>query len=164
MAKKKASELKYPSLWRRVEPTVLYNVLLSAIFFPLFLVFYDLDKVAFELDFFLMWGVGRLRWQLITTTLCFFFFLRQIFKDLNLIILTVQAAQHDGDVILFGGHKRLFDGIEGVGKTLNVTNDAVLLACDKNEKLRFEYYLNKPFENELKEDKHYKVLCESYKF
>ena len=161
---KKNTALKYPSIWKRVQPTVIYNVILSAIWFPLFLTFYNLDKVAFELDFFLMYGVDHLRWQFFTALICFFFFLRQIFKDLNLLIFTIQARNHDDDVIKFGGHKRVFDGIEGIGKTLNCTNDAVILACDKDEKMRFEYYLNKPFEKELQEDKDYKVLCDSVEF
>ena len=164
MSKKKNDELKFPSIWRRIKPTVIYNISLSAIWFPLFLIFYDLDKVAFELDFFLMYGFTYLRWQLLTTVLCFYFFLRQIFKDLNLIIYAIRAANHDSDVIMFGGHKRVFDGIEGVGKTLNATNDAVILACDKDEKMRFEYYLNKPFAEELANDKHYKALCDSYEY
>lgn len=164
MSKKKSDELKFPSVWKRILPTVIYNVFLSAIWIPLFPIFYDLDKVAFELDFFLMYGFTAIRIELFLTLGCFFLFLRQIFKDLNLIIFTIRAKKHDDDVILFGGHKRLYDGIEGVGKTLNATNDAVILACDKDEKMRFEYYLNKPFENELADDKHYKVLCESYKF
>lgn len=161
---KKTDELKFPSIWKRIKPTVIYNAILSAIWIPLFPIFYDLDKVAFELDFFLMFGVENFRWQLITTLFCFFFFLRQICKDLNLVIFAIRAAKHDDDVIMFGGHKRLFDGLEGVGKTLNATNDAVLLACDKDEKLRFEYYLKKPYEDNLKDDIHYKVLCESYEW
>ncbi|MBR0190295.1 MAG: hypothetical protein IJQ23_07945 [Clostridia bacterium] len=160
----KNTSLKYPSIWRRIQPTVIYNVILSAIFFPLYLVFYNLDIVAFELDYFLMYGFESFRLNLLGALFCFFFFLRQVCKDLNLIIFTIRAIKHDEDVILFGGHKRLFDGIEGIGKTLNSTNDAVLLACDKDEKLRFEYYLKKPFEKKLKDDKHYKVLCDSYKF
>ena len=156
--------LKYPSLWRRVQPTVIYNVVLSAIFFPLYLTFYNLDIVAFELDYFLMYGFESFRFNLLGALFCFGFFLRQICKDLNLIIFTIRAIKHDEDVIAFGGHKRLFDGIEGIGKTLNLTNDAVLLACDKDEKLRFEYYLKKPFEKKLKNDKYYKTLCDSYEF
>lgn len=164
MSKKQGDELKFPSIWKRIKPTIIYNVILSAIWIPLFLIFYDLDKVAYELDFFLMYGVYALRWQLLTTVLCFYFFLRQIFKDLNLIIFTIRARKHDDDVIMFGGHKRVFDGIEGVGKTLNATNDTVILACDKDEKMRFEYYLNKPFSAELANDKHYKALCDSYEY
>ena len=161
---KKTDELKFPSIWKRIQPTVIYNAILSAIWIPLFPIFYDLDTVAFELDYFLMYGVEDLRWQLFAVLLCFFFFLRQIVKDINLLIFTIRAKNHDDDVIMFGGHKRVFDGIEGVGKTLNATNDAVILACDKDEKMRFEYYLNKPFEEELKGDIHYKVLCDSYEY
>lgn len=162
--KKKTDELVFPSVWERIKPTVIYNAILSAIWFPLFLVFYNLDTVAYELDYFLMYGIYAFRWQLLTTVLCFYMFVRQIFKDINLIIYAIRAARHDDDVIMLGGHKRLFDGIEGVGKTLNATNDAILLACDKDEKMRFEYYLKKPYSDKLKDDKHYKVLCDSYEY
>lgn len=164
MSKKTAGDLKFPSVWKRIKPTVIYNLILSAIWFPLYLHYYTLDKVAYELDYFLMFGFYAFRWQLITTVICFILFLRQVFKDLNLLIFAIRAAKHDDDVIMFGGHKRLFDGIEGVGKTLNATNDAVLLACDKDEKMRFEYYLKKPYEKELKDDDDYKVLCDSYAY
>ena len=162
--KKPADELKFPSVWRRVRPTVIYNVIISAIVLPLFPLFYTIDDLAYELDYFMMYGLIAPRWQLVTCVLSGYLFVRQFFKDVNLLLFIIASKKHDEDVIAFGGHKRVFDGIEGVGKTLNATNDAVILACDKDEKMRFEYYLNYPFADDLKDDVHYKVLCDSYKF
>ena len=163
--KKKSSntwELKFPGVWARCKPTIIYNVILSVIWLPLFPVLYTLDDVAFELDYFFMYGFIYPRWQIFPVITTAFMFFRQIFKDLNVIRDCIKARNHDNDVIMFGGHKRMFDGLEGVGKTLNATNDAVLLACDKDEKMRFEYYLNLPFASELADDKHFNALRESY--
>ena len=52
MAREKENKLKKPSLFRRVWKIWLYNIILTAIFFGLFWGYYDLDTLAFELDFF----------------------------------------------------------------------------------------------------------------
>lgn len=162
--KKKDGELKFPSLLKRVFPTLLYNVILSALIFFLTFRFLTLDSIAYELDYFLMYGIFFLRWQIFHTVILSFLFLRQVCKDINFIIFTIMSAQHDKDVIAVGGYKRIYDGIEGVGKTLNVTNDAVLLACDKDEQMRFEYYIGKAMGKTPENSPEFKVLKQSFDF
>lgn len=162
--KKKDNSLKRPSLFKRLWKVWVYNLIWTAVFFSLFLCFYTLDDVAFELDWFMMYGLTKLRWQLITTSVTFWFFFRQIFKDLNLIKFSYLTSKHDVDVVKRGGCKRMYEGEEGLGKTINTAFDTLLVACQKDRAMRLAYYLKYPYAEELQNDVDFKVLKNSFDY
>ena len=77
-----------PSLYSRVWKIWLYNTIWTAVFFGLFWGLYGLDALAFELDYFMMWGFAKPRLQIVPVGLSFWFMFRQFFKVLNLIKFT----------------------------------------------------------------------------
>ena len=162
--KNKPLSLKKPTLYSRVWKIWLYNIIWSAVFFGLFLGFYTIDELCLELDHFLMWTFWDLRWQFVLIALSFWFFFRQIMKDLNLIRFTYLTHKHDKEIIEKGGYKRTYEGDEGTGKTTNVAYDTVMLACDKDQEMHLSYYLKLPFAEKLENDVDFKVLKESFEF
>ncbi len=161
---KKYKSLKKPSLFRRVWKIWLYNIIWSVIFFGLFLKNYTIDELCLEIDHFLMWSFYDLRWQFVVIGVSFWFFFRQIMKDINLIKFTILTAKHDKEIIEKGGYKRTYEGNEGTGKTTNVAYDTLMLACEKDRQMHLSYYLKLPFSEELKNDVDFKVLKESFDF
>ena len=164
--KEKSKRLKKPSILRRVWKVWLYNIIWTALFFWLFWGFYTLDDLCYELDYFLMEVevITDIRKELIAICLAFWFMFRQFMKDLNLIKYTYKAYKHDKEVVKIGGHKRIYEGPEGNGKTINVANDALLLACDADRRMRLQYYLKYPYKEQLKNDPDYKALVQSFNF
>lgn len=162
--KTKDNSLSKPTLFRRVWKVWLYNIIFTALFFWLFLGNYTIDDVAFELDYYFMYGFSDLRWQLFTVIIAFWFFFRQIFKLLNLVKFTVLTARHDNEVVEHGGHKRMYEGEEGLGKTINTANDTLLIACENDRSLRLAYYLKYPYSAALQNDPDFKILRESFEY
>lgn len=168
--KKKKEKLKtykplnYPSVFGRVWRLYVYNAVFTVLFFWLFWGNFTIDDLAFELDYFTLWGFTDFRMNLIYVSISFFFMMRQFFKDCNLIKFTILMHSHDKEVIEKGGNKRLYDGVEGSGKTMTNANDTLFIACKKDVAMRLAYYLKYPYKDELKDDKDYKVLCESFNF
>ena len=168
--KKKKEKLKtykplnYPSVFGRVWRLYVYNAVFTVLFFWLFWGNFTIDDLAFELDYFTLWGFTGFRMNLIYVSISFFFMMRQFFKDCNLIKFTILMHSHDKEVIEKGGNKRLYDGVEGSGKTMTNANDTLFIACKKDVAMRLAYYLKYPYKDELKDDKDYKVLCESFNF
>ncbi len=156
--------LVYPSVFGRVWRLYIYNSFFTALFFWAFWGNFTLDDLAFEIDYFTLWGFTEFRFNLIFVLITFFFMLRQFFKDCNLIKYTILMRQHDKDIIEHGGNKRLYDGVEGSGKTMTNANDTLFIACKKDVAMRLTYYLKYPHKEDLKDDKDYKVLCESFNF
>jgi hypothetical protein len=72
--------------------------------------------------------------------------------------------QHDKDIVEKGGFKRMYEGAEGLGKTMNTANETLFIACDKDRDLRLRYFLDYPFRETLKDNVDYKVLEESFEF
>lgn len=142
----------------------MYNAVFSVLFFWLFWGNFTIDDLAFELDYFTLWGFTDFRMNFIYVSISFFFMMRQFFKDCNLIKFTILMHAHDKEVIEKGGNKRLYDGVEGSGKTMTNANDTLFIACKKDVAMRLAYYLKYPYKDELKDDKDYKVLCESFNF
>ena len=153
-----------PSLYSRVWKIWLYNTIWTAIFFGLFWGLYGLDALAFELDYFMMWGLAKPRLQIVPVGLSFWFMFRHFFKLLNLIKFTYLTSKHDDDIILYGGCKRMYEGTEGVGKTLNTAYEALFLATAKDRAMRLAYYLKCPYSSMLKDDTDFKVLKESFEY
>lgn len=168
MLKKKNKQelitLEKPTIFRRLWKLYLYNIIVSAIVFYAFFGFWTLDDVAFELDYFMFYLFVDLRYQVFIAVLSFWLMFRQIFKLLNLIKYRRIMILSDVAVVVKKSYKRTRDGEEGAGKTLLQTHDSILVACDKNEKMNFEYFLKYPFREELKDDKNFKVLQESFEF
>lgn len=168
--KEKSSELFYPSIFRRCYKIWIYDLFWLALFGFIFLRFYTIDRVCYELDYFLMYGVEltphglKKLADLILPCLSFWYFFRSIMKTINLIRFTVLTSKHDKEITDEGGFKRLYDGPEGNGKTLNTANDLVFLACKKDKDMRLRYFLKCPFAEELKEDKDFVALKRSYEF
>ena len=163
--KDKPYELYAPTLGRRVWKVWLYNIFWSVILFVIWGKFFNLDSVAYELDSYFFLGVETfLRPQFYLTVLLSFFALRQVFKDINLIKFTYLTAKHDEDVVKVGGSKRLYEGVEGVGKTLNTANEILFIACAKERAMRLRYYLAHPFAEELSNDIDFKALKESFEY
>lgn len=168
--KQKSTELLYPSLLRRCYKIWVYDLFWLGLFSFIFLRFYTIDRVCYELDYFLMYGVEltphglKKLADLILPCLSFWYFFRSIMKTINLIRFTVLTSKHDKEITDEGGFKRLYDGPEGNGKTLNTANDLVFLACKKDRDMRLRYFLKCPFAEELKEDKDFAALKRSYEF
>lgn len=156
--------LAYPSVFGRVWRLYVYNAVFTALFFWAFWGNFTLDDLAYELDYFTLYGFAGFRLNFIAVLVAFFFMLRQFFKDCNLIKYTILMRQHDKDIIEHGGNKRLYDGVEGSGKTMTNANDTLFIACKKDVAMRLAYYLKYPYKEELKNDPDYKVLCESFNF
>lgn len=156
--------LEKPTIFRRLWKLYLYNIIVSAIVFYAFFGFWTLDDVAFELDYFMFYLFVDLRYQVFIAVLSFWLMFRQCFKLINLVIFTRKMIKHDNDVVINGGYKRVYDGKEGVGKTLNMTFNGLLIACDKDEAMRLRYFIARPFRDELKDDADFKVLEESFNY
>ena len=153
-----------PSLYSRVWKIWLYNIIWTAVFFGLFWGCFGLDALAFELDYFMIWGFTKPRLQIVPVGLSFWFMFRQFFKVLNLIKFTYLTSKHDDDIILYGGCKRMYEGTEGVGKTLNTAYETLFLATAKDRAMRLAYYLKCPYSSMLKDDIDFKVLKESFEY
>ena len=162
--KQKYRKLAYPSVFGRIWRLLVYNAIATAITFWLFWGNYTIDDLAAEIDYFTLWGFQDFRYELIFVCISFFLMFRQFFKDCNLLRFTILMVAHDREVTEKGGNKRLYDGVEGSGKTMTNANDTLFIACKKDVAMRLAYYLKYPFKEELKEDKDYKVLCESFNF
>ena len=156
--------LSPPSLIRRVWKIWGYSIICSIVCFGLFFSFFTIDDVAFEIDYFLAYSFLDLRPQFVLVMLTGWFALRQFFKDMNLIIFTKKTKEHDEEILKQGGYKRMYEGTEGMGKTLNIANDVVFLAAEKDRKMHLQYYLKYPFRCELGKDPDYKVLTENFHF
>ena len=162
--KKKENRLEKPTLFCRTWKTWIYTLFWLIGFTLLFWLNFTLDDVAFELDYFLMYGLKDFRIELLYTAVAFWFWFRSCFKFFNLIKFTYLSAQHEVDVVENGGSKRLYEAVEGTGKTLNLANDLLLLACDQDYKMRLKYYLKYPFREELKDDPDFNVLKDSFEY
>ena len=161
--KSKEKTLKRPSLFRRTWKIWLYNLIWTAVFFGIFLGFYSLDVLCYELDWFLMFGFEGFRLSLFGVAISFWYFFRQIFKDCNLIKYTYLTAKHDEEILSFG-YKRAYEGTEGTGKTLNTANDTLFVGCEKDYKMRLSYYKKYPFRDELVNDRDFRVLEDCYNY
>lgn len=155
--------LETPSVFRSTWKTLAYSLIWTAIFFPLFLCFYTIDDVAYELDYFTMYGFSRLGPLLLIST-AFWFFLRQSAKDLNFIRFYWGSCLHAENVVKQGGYKRAIDGDEGTGKTLNNAYDTLLIGAAKDRAMRLAYYLKAPYSDELRDDVDFNVLRESFEY
>lgn len=164
MKKRKYKSLKKPTLFRRVWKIWLYNTIWSVVFFGLFLGLYTIDELCLELDYFLAYTIFDLRWQFVLIATSFWFFFRQLMKDINLVRFTWMTHVHDKEIIKKGGYKRTYEGNEGTGKTTNVAYDTLMLACEKDKQMHLTYYLKLPFADKLEEDVDFKVLTESFEF
>lgn len=167
MAKRKKNNyymLSPPGLFQRVWKVWGYNIICSVVCFGLFFGFFTIDDVAFEIDYFLMWTFFDLRPEFIACVVLGWFAFRQFFKDINLIIFTKKTKEHDQQIIDEGGYKRMYEGTEGMGKTLNLANDLIFLAAEKDRKMHLQYYLKYPFRSELEKDPDFKVLTENFAF
>lgn len=162
--RKSYKPLTYPSIFGRVWRLYLYNAAFTALFFWLFWGNFTIDDLAYEIDYFTLWGFADLRLNLFLVCTSFFFMFRQFFKDVNLIRFTFLMRKHDKEVTESGGNKRLYDGVEGSGKTMTNANDTLFIACKKDVAMRLAYYLKYPYKDDLEDDKDYKVLCESFDF
>jgi len=160
----KENRLYKPSLFRRVWKIWAYNTFWSIIFFTLFWANYTIEELCWELDWFFLYGFEDFRIELLYIGVTFWFMFRQFMKDCNLIKFTYLTAKHDEEIIKKGGYKRIYEGPEGNGKTLNAANDLLYLACDQDYEMRLRYYLKCPFADELKDDVDFKILKESYEF
>lgn len=157
-------KLEKPSAFKRLWKLYLYNIIVSTVVYFGFFGFWTLDDVAFELDWFFFYTVFDFRWQLIPCVLSFVLMVRQSFKLINLFYYTHLMLKHDVEVVVDGGYKRVYDGKEGIGKTLNMTYNGLLIACDKDESMRLRYFLQYPFREQLKDDTDFKVLKESFEY
>ena len=158
-------ELKRPSLFRRVWKVWTYNIIVSTVVFYVWFKHFNLDSLAYELDSYFYLGFATfIRPRLYLTVLSAYFTLRQFFKIINLVRFTILTARHDEDVVKTGGSKRLYEGVEGVGKTLNTANEILYIACAKDRAMRLRYYLDHPFSDRLQDDPDFKVLKETFEY
>lgn len=155
--------LKTPSLLKSSSWTIGYNVILTAMLFPLFFTLYTLDDVARHLDNFTMFGLRVLSLDFFLCVSLFWFSFRQFFKDINFFRFYFLSGKHKEEVIKRGA-KTSYEGNEGTGKTLNVANDTLLHAEEKDRTMRLEYYKKLPFREKLiaEGDIDFKVLEESF--
>ncbi|MBR6502700.1 MAG: hypothetical protein IKT42_04595 [Clostridia bacterium] len=163
---KKDKPLKTPSLWQITKKTWIYNIFWGLLFIGLFFAFWTIDDVAFELDWFLMYGLERPRWQLLVVGFQSYLALRAFFKLCNCVRFSFLAKKHIDEVTDGSGYKKVYEGTEGTGKTFNATNDAFYMSFNASEGLRFRYFLKKPFSAELeaKNDVDWQALKQSYAF
>ncbi len=154
--------LQRPSLYKRVWKIWLYNTICTVLTFSLFFGFFTLYDVAYELDYFLLYGFTAFRIKFVLCGLTFYLVIRQFFKDCNLIKFTYLTHVHDAEIIEKGGYKRTYEGDEGTGKTMALGYDTLFLACHKDAEMRFKYYLCCPFKEELANDADFNVLKTSY--
>ena len=162
--KVKSNRLKAPSTFRRVWKVCAYNIFWSFVFFYIFFKYYSLDAVAYELDYFMFYGFKDLRIELFSTCIAFWFAFRQFFKDCNLIRFTHRMRSDEKKIIESGGYKRMYEGAEGLGKTLNTAYETLLIACVNDADMRFRYFLDYPYREELKDDEDFKVLESSFNY
>ena len=163
---KKDKPLQAPSLWHITKKTWIYNTFWGVLFIGLFFAFWTIDDVAFELDWFLMYGLEQLRWQLFVVSIQAYLALRSFFKLCNCIRFTYLAKKHIDDVTDSSGYKKCYEGTEGTGKTFNATNDAFYMSFNAADALQFKYFLKKPFSAELeaKNDVDWQAVKQSYQF
>lgn len=165
--KKKSKELKAPSIIKRCLPTYIYNLIWTGIFFFLWFRFYSLDELAFELDYLTMYsfsnGFSSFRWQIIPCVILFLLTFRQFFKDINVIRFTFASMKYDKETTSLGC-KIAYEGVEGVGKTLNLCNTLILTAAKKDRQMRLAYYSQYPYRKELENDVDFNVLENSFNF
>lgn len=154
--------LNAPTLIKRVWKTWIYNLICIAVTFGLYFGFFSLYDMAYELDYFMLYGFLDFRFNLITCGVAFYYMIRQFFKACNLIKYTVLTSKHDDEIIEYGGYKRMYEGDEGTGKTMAVGYDTLFLACYKDYEMRFKYYLLCPYKDELTNNVDFKVLKENY--
>lgn len=159
----KDNALKKPTLLRRVWKVWAYNIFWTIILYSAFKALYTIDDVCYELDLFLMYG-DLFRKDLICSVGLFWMCFRQFFKNLNLIRFTYLTSKHDKEIIEKGGAKRMYEGVEGSGKTLNTANETLYLACEKDREMRLKYYLQYPFREQLSNDIDFNVLQDSFNF
>lgn len=162
--KEKYNRLYAPTTFQRVWKVYAYNIFWSIVFFFIFFRFYSIEQVCYELDYFMFYGFTDLRLELFSTCIAFWFAFRQFFKDCNVIRFTIKMCRHDKDIIEKGGFKRMYEGSEGLGKTLNTAYETLQIACDKDRDLRLRYFLDYPFKEQLKDDVDFKVLEESFEY
>ena len=72
-------------------------------------------------------------------------------------------TKHDKEILTYG-NKVVFEGPEGLGKTLNTANTALFLAVEKDREMRLRYYLDYPFRAGLGSNKDFKVLEDSFNY
>ena len=156
--------LRAPSTFQRVWKVWAYNIFWSIVFFYIFFKYYSLDAVAYELDYFMFYGFTDLRLELFSTCIAFWFVFRQFFKDCNVIRFTYKMRQNDKEIVEKGGYKRMYEGAEGLGKTMNTAYETLLIACANDSDMRFRYFLDYPFKETLKDDEDFKVLEESFDY
>ena len=163
--KKQKSVIVAPSLFERTSYTIGYNVILTLILIPTFFRLYTLDDVAYYLDLFTMLGLGALSFDFLLCLALFWFSFRQFFKDVNLIRFLWKSRYHILEVRERGA-KVSYEGPEGTGKTLNVANDTLIIADEKDRKMRLEYYKKLPFRDKLltEGDVDFKVLEDSFNY
>lgn len=155
--------MKAPSLLKRASFTIVYNLILSAILFPAFGLLYTIDDVARHLDNLTMFGLYALTPDFFVCLTLFWFAFRQVFKDINLVRFLWKSREHELEIVERGA-KVSYEGAEGTGKTLNVANDTLMIACQKDEEMRMRYFKKLPFREELlaNGDVDFKVLEESF--
>ena len=155
--------MEAPSLLKKTSYTLIYNVILSAILFTVFSLFYTLDDVAWHLDNLTMSGLFALTPDFFFCVFSFWFAFRQVFKDINFFRFFFKSKKHEENVTKRGA-KTSYEGPEGTGKTLNVANDTLLHASEKDRKMRLEYIKKLPFRDKLiaEGDIDFKVLEESF--
>lgn len=152
-----------PTLLKKTSYTLSYSLIISAIVFTIYLTNFTLDDVAWHLDNLTMNGIFALTPDFFFCVFSFWFAFRQIFKDLNVLRFYLKAKKHEEEVIARGA-KSSYEGAEGTGKTLNVANDTLLHAVEKDRKMRLEYIMKLPFRDKLlaEGDLDFKVLEESF--
>lgn len=160
-----ANSLIPPNLFQRTFLTLAYNVVASVLFLGLFAALYTIDDVAYYLDYFSMFGLGALSWDFVFCLFLAWFSFRQILKDINFIRYFFLSKRHEEDVSKRGA-KTSYEGPEGTGKTLNTANDTLLIACEKDEKMRLAYYKKVADREKLlfDGDKDFKALEDSFLF
>ena len=155
--------MRAPTLFKRASYTIVYNIIVAGIVFPLFFLNFTLDDVAWHLDNLTMTGLFALTPEFFACIFSFWLAFRQFFKEVNLFRFLFKSKDHI-DSIEKRGAKTSYEGSEGTGKTLNVANDTLLLASEKDRKMRLEYIKKLPFRDKLiaEGDIDFKVLEESF--
>ena len=159
----KSKRIKPPSLWRSTQKTWYYTLFWTVVFFEIFFWLYGIEELCYQLDGFSYVGLYAVNKHFISVIFFGWFTFRQFFKTLNLIKYTRLAGTYRQEV-MDGGFKRLYIADEGVGKTLNVANDTLLIGFAKDRAMRLDYYLKNPFAEELQDDPDFKVLKESFDY
>lgn len=152
--------LKKPTAFSRIYKVFIYNLIPFILYNIIFWGYFSIDSAVIALDNITMLIIRPFE---ILTVFLFYSAIKYSFKFLNVLINIKKMLDHDNEIIGYG-YAQMHEGVQGVGKTLNLGNNVLYTACEKNRSMRLRYFLQYPFKSLLQADVDFKVLEDTYNY